>query len=517
MREKTAIQAVLDMKKSQFGLTGIKVELEAQLDRSSHGGGDCDYCEGTQEQCCGDCDGDGDWSCDDCYAGDVDCGECSGTGLVDSENDAGDTVEIDCEDCDGTGALSCDSCDGDGRIDCERCDGTGRTECPDCYDTDTERPAWGNVSYCQNWILEKLETHGLSEQINGEWQPKLPLVFARFYNDGSVDSELTFTISMDDPKNVLLIPKVVQAFKDMATEMGADINTNGAGMHTALLNTENCFYSSHNGQWVEREGDRERYFNYKKSMNLLMPALYFLGSTSEFSRAMEYRRPGVGSAMFSDGNGKRSAINWNFGALEFRVFETCYDNPEQTLDNIVVMRNTIKYWDTTYQRNYLSNVTKKIKFGVEGNRRLDRFYILNEHVDLLNKGLKMLKPSYLTVRELKQQRNFKVDKRYIKNRDKRLREEATISYKEYEERYTWRVEIDAMGIESRNMAITLYREEDVTRLNRAEVEQKARAEAEAWAKQELARKQSLEEFVKQKLKAVSDRGCGQYWLEAQEV
>lgn len=514
MREKTAIQAVLDMKKSQFGLTGIKVELEAQLDRSSHGSDDCDYCEGQGDRYCGDCYGDGYYHCDECYEGDIECSECGETGIVTVEVNGTET-DVQCEDCDGRGVVSCEYCE-EGRIDCDTCEGNGRTTCDDCAEDD-ERQPWGNTAFCQNWILEKLETHGLSQQANGEWQPKLPLVFAKFYNDGSVDSELTFTISMDDPKNVLLIPKVVQAFKDMATEMGADINTNGAGMHTALLNTENCFYSSHNGQWVEREGDRERYFNYKKSMNLLMPALYFLGSTSEFSRAMEYRRPGVGSAMFSDGNGKRSAINWNFGALEFRVFETCYDNPEQTLDNIVVMRNTIKYWDTTYQRNYLSNVTKKIKFGVEGNRKLDRFYILNEHVDLLNKGLKMLKPSYLTVRELKQQRNFKVDKRYIKNRDKRLREEATISYKEYEERYTWRVEIDAMGIESQTMATTLYREEDVTRLNRAEVEQKARAEAEAWAKQELARKQSLEEFVKQKLKAVSDRGCGQYWLEAQEV
>ena len=221
--------------------------------------------------------------------------------------------------------------------------------------------------------------------------------------------------------------------------------------------------------------------------------------------------------MLSDGNGKRSAINWNYGALEFRVFETCYDNPEQTLDNIVVMRNTIKYWDTTYQRNYLSNVTKRVQFGVEGSRKLDRFFILNEHVDLLNKGLKMLKPSYLTVRELKKQRDFKVDKRSIKNRDKRIRKEATISYKEYEERFSWKLEIDTSRVEIDAISTSLYREADVTRLNRADVERQAKERAARYAREQAARKKSLEVFVKEKLKQVSDRGAGQYWLETQEV
>src|SRR3990167_1648343 len=83
-------QAVQMMKDSQFNLTGIKVELEAQLGRGY--GNDCNGCD-DDSRICPDCDGN--WE--------------------------GGRCENDCDE----GSIRCENeCD-DGNLDCERCEGDG--------------------------------------------------------------------------------------------------------------------------------------------------------------------------------------------------------------------------------------------------------------------------------------------------------------------------------------------------------------------------------------------------------
>lgn len=437
---------------SDFGVTAIKVELEAQLNR----GGRND---------CYDCDGEGERSCGYCEDGEV-------------YNDVEEEYE------------SCDECEGSGYIDC------------DCDNTSGD---FGSEVACHDWIMEKLSEIGLAEKteeinqfahLRSYWKPKLPLTYAEFYRDGSVDSEFTFTLLLSDPSVVLLLPRFVEIFRELGEEIGNGIDVEGAGMHMAFLCDTNGAYPTNNWQLPEYH-----FTNFKRAMSLLQPALFFLGATNENSRGLNYRKPGVSVD-------KYQSISVRYGAIEFRVFDTCYDNPDQILDNLVVMSRAMKYWSDPYTPTGLDKVTPEAKFGIDGGNNLDRFYSTEVHIDLLNAGLRKLKPSYLTITELKQQRKFTKNKKTFKGEEDKVKKDAELSYKEYENRFAWKIKY----IEFEKLASISYRASNENTPLTPEEENRMRTEALEYASRE--KKVAVNDYITEQINQWRNKISGQYTLRA---
>src|SRR4051812_23907249 len=103
-------RAVQVLKDSKYGVTGIKVELEASLNRGRNNtrpgnrdlSGRCLHCD------------EGQTRCDDCSY----CDQCDGDGYYYN----GEDDRIDCEDCNGSGREGCYNCN-DGYVECVRCEG----------------------------------------------------------------------------------------------------------------------------------------------------------------------------------------------------------------------------------------------------------------------------------------------------------------------------------------------------------------------------------------------------------
>lgn len=433
-----------------FGVSAIKVELEAQFNRGSRGN-------------CYDCEGEGQYGCSYCEDGEV-------------YNDETEEYE------------ECGECI-DGYIQC------------DCG-SDSE---FGSEVVCHDWIMSKLSDMGLAERtdelnnfanIRSNWKPKLPLTYAEFYRDGSVDSEFTFTLLLTDPSVVLLLPRFIEIFNELGEEIGNGIEVDGAGMHMAFLTNPDGLYPTHDWQLPEYH-----FQNFKRAMSLLQPALFFLGATNENTRGLNYRKPGVSTD-------KYSSISVKYGAIEFRVFDTCYDNPEQILDNVVVMSKAMRYWSDPYTPTGLDKVTNTTKFGTEGGYNLDRFYGTEVHIDLLNAGLRKLKPNYLTVKQIKQQRKFTKTKNTFKGEIDKIKKDAQLSYKEYENRFSWRIKY----LELDKLASLTYRASEQNTPLTSEEEQRMKREAIEYASNE--RKVPMPEYIEQQLNNWRNNVSGQYTLRA---
>lgn len=354
-----------------------------------------------------------------------------------------------------------------------------------------------NIDTCFIAIFDNLSKRtGVSwdgNQLESDWEgdtwatnPTPEIAYARFYNDGSVDSELTFTLRLDKPENIFLLPKIVEAWNEMCSDMnGGEVNIEGAGMHMALLNNEDCTYPHH-------RMDYDRFHNFQRSMTMLLPALYFLGTHNDISRPLEYRQPVIGCDGDAHGSSKFNAVHYKDGALEFRIFDTCYDKPEAILDNVVVMRNCMKYWSKTYTNPGLDKITRSVLFGNDTNYRLDRFYSKIEHIDLLNLGLRRLKPSYYSVAELKEERRFVVERRMIVGWRKQAEEEARNAYEEYSERYDWSMIPKKYYL--------LYQFLDTSREHTDTAVKAAEHEAEKIVEEEKKKKIPLTEWVQGKVR-----------------
>lgn len=295
-----------------------------------------------------------------------------------------------------------------------------------------------DVEEAHNYIMGRLQNMGLAEVgdewttlhsgLETTWEPLRPLTYCEFYCDGSVDSEFTFTLMLDNPENIFLLPKIVEIWNDFCEEYGT-LDVRGAGMHMAFLTS---------GSYPTQPRNYEtRFNNFRKSMTMLLPALYFLGASCENSRGLEYRKPRVGL------DDHRSAIDYRGGALEFRVFDPCYHTPEMILDNFVVMSRTLKYWTLKY-RPGLERICQQAKFGVDYGNDLDRFYATYTHLDLLNNGLKLLKPGYLKTKDIKRQRKFIRDKNWLNKAKKYMLRDSQLEYQEYRERFIWAYSSDVI-------------------------------------------------------------------------
>lgn len=289
------------------------------------------------------------------------------------------------------------------------------------------RYSW-ETSDCHEYMMNALEPLGLSEA----GQSVFPLVFARTYNDGSVDTEFTFTLMLKDSKAILLLPKIIEIWNAMCQEAQGEqgLTVAGAGMHMALLNSSNGYYPDGG---TMNSAQIKRFYHFQKSLTLMLPALYFLATHNEISRGLTCRYPQINISEASHGHAKFNAITYKGGALEYRIFDTCYDQPDAILDNVVVIANTMRYWTDKYLNPKLTKVANGVPFGVGGSNKLERFYVTVEQLELLNAGLKLLKPSYRTIKELKAERKFTLKKADLGSTASLLAE-AKLQYEEYMER-----------------------------------------------------------------------------------
>lgn len=498
LREEEVVKAVEALKKHKYGMTGIKIELEANLNRRTP----------QYTSICDDCN-EGRIRCSSCASNLTydECNACEGSGeIYDDEYDDYET----CDACGGSGEVGCSTCSphqsrfGVGFVPCSTCNGEFRRFPRNTTD-------FNSTYACNQYILKKLHPLGLStrSRIQRKYIPKKPLVYTKFYVDGSVDSEFTATISVEKAENVLFLPKIVEAFNALAKENGGGCDTAGAGMHMAFVTGKDGKYPSNHAETTDSY-QKTRYMNYQDSMALLLPALYFLGTHNENTRGLSYRIPKVSDME------KRCAVSYRNGALEFRVFDTCYDMPEAVLDNVVVMKNSMKYWRKGYLDPGLSKIAKAVKFGRDNDRKLERLYVSASHMALLNEGLERLKPSYYTITELKKQRNFKLKMAHFINREKLAKEDARKSYKEYEERFGWKLKYLKASWEGRfyNDVSSGYRKPPKTPEEKAKFEKEIEAKVKKTLDDEAKKKKDLNVYVDEQVAKMQGINQGSYELKA---
>lgn len=336
-----AVTAAID-KIKQAGFTHIKFELECNLNRSEAEG---------EAVPCGNCE-DGRGFCEYCSDGREACSECDGDGALATTTN-GVTVEVECSECDGQGSWDCTECNGQGAWDCELCDGSG----------EVRQSRWTERK-CHQFIIEQLTP-----------KARKAIVYSRFYNDGSVDSELTFTLPIS---KALYVTEFMAAFNKLGEAIGYGVNTNGAGFHICLLPSSiypNSDVSLPAGNLA----------NFKRQVTKLLPALYFMASHNHKSRPLHFRQPQISH---SD---KYSAIYTRNGTcLEYRVFECCYNNPDAVKDYIQTIANTLEYYIHPNKRVKSQN----IEFIMNTNGlNLSRWYNDLASAQALNKTLPLIKPN----------------------------------------------------------------------------------------------------------------------------
>lgn len=479
------LEAIDSVKKGTFHATGIKLELEAQFNRgrAPRAGNGCSDCDGSGYYTCEHCGGD--W---EDYSG---CSECEG---------------------------GCDDCT-DGYVDCDECT-EGRNRCNYCEipdNSDAPLHNWRSEPYCQDWLFEQLASLKLAEKNTigkpgwksnyGMWRPKLPLVFGKFYNDQSVDSEFTFTLSLQNSKDVFLLPKIIEIWNRLGEAIGQGVDLAGAGMHTAWLNDPDCYYSR---QQKASDKQYNQFRNFQRSMSLMMPALFFLASPDEKSRPLKFREPVVGCPEL--GGNKYSAVAYRSKALEFRVFNVCYDNPEQILDNIVVMKNCMRYWTNKYRPSGLGKIVQETSFGHDMDDSLKRFYCTADHIDLLNAGLKRLKPAYYSVKQIKSQRKFDVDKKTLKKLVSQNIEHAKLQYREYEERFAWKLATRRRRFEADVIDQRIANARDVMALDRSQLMMEVENEVDQYVSETANAKVQEERFITDKIREIEEQQKGAWRL-----
>lgn len=366
----------------QSDVTHLKFELEANFQRVH----DDDYCE----------------YCDD---GSVECYECSGRG------------DFTCQNCDGeseiqiseTEAAPCGECD-DGYISCEYCDG-GYTECVDCEG--------GGYSYGKEPYSDDDIYSDIMELLSDEAKQKI--VFMRVYNDGSVDTECTFTVHKSGLKYV---PEIIRAFKTVGERYG-HFDIIGAGMHIAVL-TDGTYR------------DTDKIFNphgidrFKNSMQPLLPALFFLGTLGAKTRSMGYRLPRIGDSLSQQSewlrNPKYSAIHLipndraegrGICAIEFRLFEPCYDTPDRVFEYVETIAKSMQYYSNENKQVPKTTCKFDMKRVEATFQPLSDIYLSHNNARYLAQTIHELLPDGITYDDAKRARNCKLDHAHIDKVNKR--------------------------------------------------------------------------------------------------
>lgn len=461
------LQAVRDLKAK--GVTGIKLELEGTTQRRNVNG---------RSSRCTDCSGNGSTECE----------PCQGLGwMVDS-----DGYETDDE---------CTSCESTGRQRCQPCGGSGQIMNNDVPNLSTDQAAF---AYFMRKLSEKVGQDAVNLGIGNESVNPFPwMSFVRLYYDGSVDTEVTFTVRLDNEENIFYIPKVLEAYKEMADDHQQGLDVRGAGMHTALIFSRGCSYPS-----TVFPFNREVRNNFKRSVTQLLPALYFLATATGRSRPMNYRPPII------DGQQKGSAISIHDGAIEFRIFDTCYEKPTAALDNIVVIRNVMKFMTEQYTSPGIGDAIKKqaITFGNSVDQTLGRLYITTDQISALYAGLPVIMPEYYTIDQLKEQREFNRELNDAAEIERQQQEQAEMEYAEYEERFNWQLkarEEEVKGQVMRNI-IDRATPDDLKKMTKENLEKLCASQIKSEVEYYKSRKEKAAKYIKNRINTLQSGSRGDY-------
>jgi len=318
---------------------------------------------------------------------------------------------ITCTTCTGNGRVTCSTCSGSGGVVppevsrilpsffdalcCQECSGIGEYSCRSCRGTGRMNPSGVNIS-----SEADLETFVL-DQIPDNLRQKI--VYAKFYRDGSVDSELTFTVPIGDIEIVPLMMDAFSSIKNITNHM----DTGGAGLHIALLQTGN--YPTN----IKMPSAKIN--NFKEQVTRLLPALFFLASADVHSRGLNFRKPRISSSE------KYSAIyTKNNTVLEYRLFETCYKNPVMFFDYVQVINRTLNYYRDTSKK--VKPLNKTFRFS-DGNT-VHRFFQTEEALSILYRRIRTLKPKSKTMAQLRKERSFDLSRPTVVK--KSLRQEGQL-------------------------------------------------------------------------------------------
>lgn len=277
------------------------------------------------------------------------CTPCEGRGFITQLNGQGmPSFNIECTDCHGRGIT-----------------GNGRSY------------SFGSESQCQDFI---------SDHISEEARKAINFMY--FYNDHSVDSELTFTLPV---KHSELILEVIAAWNLLAEKNGNGMNVEGAGMHISVLPTGN--YPCRGTLPATKIA------NFRQEVTKLLPALFVAGASGDFTRLFNFRVPRISnsekySAIFTHGD----------SCLEYRLFETCYQRPEAIFEFIGVIARTLEFYIDPTKK--VTTLGKEFPFfegeGLKGFNRLP------EQVEILKKTFAHVKPDNMTIKEFIEKRNVKL-------------------------------------------------------------------------------------------------------------
>lgn len=344
---------------------------------------------------------------------------------VELEGQIGRDGEADCRDCGGAGNLTCESCDGAGvvanpqytgaiildtgdheeEIECATCWGDGETSCDECGGRGTAGDFY-EESTCEEFMRNYVPR-----------EVRDRLVYGQFYDDGSVDSEFTFTVHIDHIKDVM---NWIEAFKALAKECGSGdgIDVRGAGMHISVIpDYMSGEYPCDDGR-LNRDGVR----NFTQQVTKLLPALFFLASADHRSRATNYRHVEITEDKYG------AISTHDDSCFEFRIFETCYEQPEAFFDYIEVIANCLRYYaDPTASAKTLG---KKFCFNEHGEG-VSRFFETCDQLRVLNAQIKELKPRNKTYKRLKQERGVNHTIKSLTLEDKKKAAQLRVEWYEH--------------------------------------------------------------------------------------
>ena len=350
------------IKKALFskGFKYLKVELEANVEPSD------DY----RSRDCHECSGRGDHECAECESTGYVCQQCSECLPAEGNPENHNCPNSDCDQ--GVISVECYECNGSGRRHCAECDGEG------CFND--------GANWCEAYLedFEQTMFNHLPEQINKK------IKYYKFYNDGSVDTEMTFTISINHIEH---LPKFIRAFKNTCFDYG-DCDTENAGMHITLL----CGYKYPSIHQL----DKDKIENFKREASKLLLALSVFASPDEQTRAFNYRELQVSSTQ------KHSAIfTHDDTCLEYRIFDTCYDNPKYIIRNLETIIKTLRYYSSKKIYDLKKNSVKDkhdtiISKDYNGRKEcLKRIFDKRGGIERLIKELPYFTKNYLRIPKIK--------------------------------------------------------------------------------------------------------------------
>lgn len=345
------------------GFNFVKFELEADVKTR---GGRCELCEGRGDIPCPECR-DIPERCDRCAEGMMHV-VAIGDRLRVVTEPSSESTEIMCPFCDGHGSTMCNECGGRREIRCRNCAGG------------TVHP--GEVSCGVFQQHHRREMGDLAAELD----------YYRCYHDGSVSTEVTFTIAAT---KLHLVPLVIEAFHRAASSLSGTENYSiaNAGMHITIM--EESRYDN------PKSLPSRKIRNFRDQMDRIVCGLFLLGSSDDLKTRSSYFRQG----RVSDYEKYSAIYTHGDTCIEYRVFDPCYRKPERVRQFLSVIVKTLKFYSdvpkmlpATACKMRQPSIRERTRVGVSKAfgtmAAMDSLFLSLGHIYPDSKKLQAVKKSY---------------------------------------------------------------------------------------------------------------------------